>query len=310
MKRLGWRRKFPEPESPLYKEHRLRYEAGALLIELSQQVGMTPRSYKDAALLEGWRRPVRGITASEKPQYKNPPRFKGERLILTDAQVPFHNASFINKCIDLALTWGIKNCLCAGDIFDVTAFAGEKYHTRPADTFKVELSEGRKFVKAISDVMDLDLLTGNHEKRFRHYMREQLMAEDFLLLLKGDANVTFSDYGFCLLENWLVGHPRNVSVIPGRIPFFMSRKFPTYNVALGHGHLQALMMAEDGKRIVVDIGSCADFSKLDWVALDINTKPAMVTGALILKRNEETGKLSPHLLWEWSPWKQLAKMAP
>lgn len=303
-------RKFPTGK--LYEEHRQRYECGEPIDSLCKEVNMTLLSYKKMAESVGWRRPPRGrVTDSDKPRYKNPPRFKGERLVLTDAQVPFHNATFINKCIDLALAWGIKSCLLAGDIFDVTAFAGEKFHTKPSDTFRVELSEGRKFVKAIADAFDEeDLLTGNHEKRFRHFMREQLMAEEFKLLLRAPENVSFSDYGYCFLENWMVGHPRNVSVIPGRIPFFLSRKFPTYNMATGHGHLQAITMAEDGKRIVVDIGSCADFSKLDWVAMDINTRPSMVMGALILARNSISGKLVPTLLWEWSDWEALKRMAP
>lgn len=303
-------RKFPMGK--LYEEHRRRFEAGDPVDPLAKEVGMRVGSYIKMAGYEGWKRPPMGrVTDSDKPRYKNPPRFRGEKLILADAQVPFHNASFINKCIDLALAWGIKSCLLAGDIFDVTAFAGSQFHTKPSDTFRVELSEGRKFVKAIADVFDgEDLITGNHEKRFRHFMREQLMAEEFRLLLKAPENVTFSDYGYCFLENWMVGHPRNVSVIPGRIPFFLSRKHPTYNMATGHGHLQALTMAEDGKRIVVDIGSCADFSKLDWVAMDINTRPAMVMGALILRRHSQTGKLVPTLLWEWSDFEALAKMAP
>ena len=303
------KRKFPNGD--LYKEHKTRYELGESIWDLAAEVDMRYSPYRKMAQAERWRRPEQPrINSSDKPRYVSPPKFKGEQLIFTDAQIPFHNATFINECIDLALAWGIKSCIGAGDIFDVTAFAAPKYHVKPQDTFGAELSEGRKFVKAIADVFEFHLITGNHEKRFRHFLNEQLAAEEFRLLLKAPENVTTSDYGYCLVENWVIAHPRNVSVIPGRIPFFVSRKYPFFNIACGHGHVQAITSAEDGKRIVIDIGSCADFSKLDWVAMDITTRPAMVNGALILRRSSATKKLLPVLLWDWTDFDTLAKLGP
>jgi len=145
-------RKFPTGE--LYENHKQRYESGVSVRILADEVGMDVGSYKNRAGFYRWRWSTQWVTDSNKPRYNKPLKLKGERLILCDAQIPFHNAGFMNSCIDLALAWGIRKALFAGDIFDMTAFAAPKFHTRPSDTFQVELSEGRKFIKVAIDLFD------------------------------------------------------------------------------------------------------------------------------------------------------------
>lgn len=56
------------------------------------------------------------IQESSLPIFNQPLVLEGDALVLPDVEFPFHHAEFINKCIDLAAQWGIKNCILAGDV--------------------------------------------------------------------------------------------------------------------------------------------------------------------------------------------------
>lgn len=49
------------------------------------------------------------------PVFDSPLEQSGDCLILPDTEFPFHHAEFINRCLDLAFTLGVKNCCIAGD---------------------------------------------------------------------------------------------------------------------------------------------------------------------------------------------------
>lgn len=55
------------------------------------------------------------ILESPYPKYDQPLEQTGDCLVIPDLEVPYHNADFINRCIELAMSWGIKQCNIAGD---------------------------------------------------------------------------------------------------------------------------------------------------------------------------------------------------
>lgn len=55
------------------------------------------------------------IKESPYPKFDKPLEQEGDCLVLPDTEFPYHNADFINRCIDLALAWGVKQCCIAGD---------------------------------------------------------------------------------------------------------------------------------------------------------------------------------------------------
>jgi hypothetical protein len=55
------------------------------------------------------------IPDSSFPRYDAPLVMEGDALVLPDVEAPYHDADFIQQCIDLAGTWGIKNLVLAGD---------------------------------------------------------------------------------------------------------------------------------------------------------------------------------------------------
>ena len=55
------------------------------------------------------------VAPSPYPVYDEPLEMEGDALIMSDTEFPFHHAEFINKCLDIADIWGIKQLILAGD---------------------------------------------------------------------------------------------------------------------------------------------------------------------------------------------------
>ncbi len=56
------------------------------------------------------------ISESTYPRYDMPLEMTGDALILPDIEIPFHHAEFLNKCLELAAKWKIRQCIIAGDL--------------------------------------------------------------------------------------------------------------------------------------------------------------------------------------------------
>lgn len=64
------------------------------------------------------------VHQSTYPVYSEPLEMTGDALILTDVEFPFHNADFINKCLELAKAWGVKNLILGGDTLHFESLSG------------------------------------------------------------------------------------------------------------------------------------------------------------------------------------------
>jgi len=286
----------PEQWESLAQKRRI----GVSIPDLAKEYNLSPLYLKKRLQLCGIHIEV---PESTKPRYAYPPRFPSDCLILCDSHIPYHDAKFINQVFALAQSWGIKNLLLAGDVVDIAALS--VFAHRPEATLKKELSDLESFFRVVDEMFDKVLmLLGNHERRFLHFLKEELRAEHILKLV-GEKKAVISEYSYAFVENWLVGHPRNVSVIPGRVPVFLSRKYPKYNVASGHGHLAGMAYCEDGVRLAVDIGCSCDEKRLDWIAEHLQTRGAMAQGALILRKIDST--IYPWWLHPKTDWEALAR---
>src|SRR5512140_1237820 len=56
------------------------------------------------------------IRESPYPRFDEPLHLEGDAIIFPDMEMPFHHAEFINKCLELARLWNIRQCICAGDL--------------------------------------------------------------------------------------------------------------------------------------------------------------------------------------------------
>jgi hypothetical protein len=56
------------------------------------------------------------VPESKYPTYDNPLVMEGDAIILGDIEFPYHHAEFINRCLNLAEKWGIRQAILAGDV--------------------------------------------------------------------------------------------------------------------------------------------------------------------------------------------------
>jgi hypothetical protein len=66
-----------------------------------------------------------------------------------DAHVPYHDSDWINRCVELALAWGIKLCLMDTDALDLTWLSSFE---RPLDATR------EREARAWRDVADVLLM--------------------------------------------------------------------------------------------------------------------------------------------------------
>jgi hypothetical protein len=80
------------------------------------------RSQISAARCDG--RVRQRIHESTYPVYNNPLTLEGDALVLPDLEMPFHSADFVNRCLDLADKWNIKQAILAGDVLHFDSLSG------------------------------------------------------------------------------------------------------------------------------------------------------------------------------------------
>lgn len=57
------------------------------------------------------------------PVYDDPLVMEGNALVLPDLEMPFHDYEFLNKCLDLAQAWNVRQCIVAGDLLHFDSIA-------------------------------------------------------------------------------------------------------------------------------------------------------------------------------------------
>lgn len=67
--------------------------------------------------------PKRRIQASPYPQYIEPLQMDGDALVLFDTEFPFHNADFLNRVLELADRWAVRQCVIGGDVLHFEQFS-------------------------------------------------------------------------------------------------------------------------------------------------------------------------------------------
>jgi len=246
-------------------------------------------------------------------KYNRAPVIKESCLVIADTQIPYHDADFLNRLLDLAVAWGIKQAISGGDFLNMTAFSifgqkpEEKVWSKERDcAMEVMASLGA----AIESWL---LLMGNHEVRLIKAVAEQFEMIDILALLKGPIGFKGTDYYWCEVklggEKWRISHPRNTSVIHGRIPQRLCEKFHA-NIASGHGHLSGMTPDYSNEFTACDIGITCDPLRLDYYAQRDSIRPAMCQGALILMLSDD-GKCHPwHIDPRHADWEALKKCYP
>jgi len=250
------------------------------------------------------------VPKSMSRRYDKPPIIKESCLIIFDTQIPYQDASFLNNLLELASAWGIKQGISGGDLLNMAAFS--MFKERPEDKiWRKERDVAIEVLRALhSHIPKWLLVMGNHEAFLIKTLAEQIGHDDILALLGKPEGFVATDYYYCLVKLgdsvWRITHPRNISVIHGRIPQRLADKYEQ-NIASGHGHLAGFSPSFSSKWLCCDVGITCDPLRLDYAALRDSTRPTMCRGGLILKESE--GRCYPyHLMPNTSDWEALKKL--
>lgn len=225
----------------------------------------------------------------------SPPVLAGDALLLFDVHAPCHDAGWINRCVDLALRWGIDRLGLGGDLVDWTAFS---VFSR-SDDYDVEDEVGaaEAIVRTLSQTFSETVYcAGNHEVRLSRRTDWLLPVDTAVRLFLRDDRTTFTRAFWFWLdsgdERFMCVHPRNVSVSQVSVPARLSAKYNCHVIA-GHGHLWGQGRDVSGRHWAIDAGMCADPRRLEYYQMQPSTRPAMCQGACIVRAGIPY-LLSPH----------------
>ena len=250
---------------------------------------------------------------SERPDYNQAPVLKGSVLILFDMQIPYQDGDFVFRMLELAKAWGIKQAISGGDFFNEGAFSFFMY--KPEERIWHAEAEKAKEIATVmvSCIRKWVMMLGNHDASLLKLLAHQLNHQDLMRLADMPRSLYATDYYWCVVKDkkgneWRITHPRNVSVIHGRVPVRLANVYKQ-NIVAGHGHLAAFSPDESGTFCCIDAGVCCDPVKLDYPQERDNLRPQMNRGAVILK--EVDGIIHPyHIIPEWADWEALMRLYP
>lgn len=246
------------------------------------------------------------VRPSRYPRYDAPPTIDGDVLILSDLQIPFHDARWIARCLCVARAWRVNRLLLNGDIVDLAAFS--IFVNAGTPDSEQELDECERTIAGVIDGFERVLwIKGNHENRLSNRVGTNITTRRVGKLIGVDDAIETSEYYFALVgDDWLIEHPKNSSIIPARVAAQLAAKFHR-NVITGHGHTHGTAQDVSGKYISIDAGVCCDPERMSYAALRHSTRPAMTRGAVILRVGDD-GKHHPIVLNEQTDFDWLVKM--
>lgn len=244
---------------------------------------------------------VEFIRESERPRFDDPPRVTGDCLIISDLELPFHHAEFVNNCFCLAHAYGIRQLVLAGDFLHWESFSFWAQEERDSDE---EIAEIQGYLAPLLANFDKILwIAGNHDTRIQRALGRKLSQEfasrlivPFSLADRWQEVVKVSDYYYAALGNdWLIEHPAvKGAQIPARTAVWIAEA-EGKNVCQGHTHLWGVAQTRDGRHVGIDMGVGVDVKRLHYQSVRHSTHPRGVNGALIM-RCGAGGRYYPQLL--------------
>jgi len=224
------------------------------------------------------------VAVSPFPKLPGPLIVEGDCLVISDVHAPFHDADFLNAVIDLALKYGIRKAVVAGDVIEFAAFS---FYGR---TRYVEAEQELNACKQVMDSLasafdDIVLIMGNHEQRFSRMIGAALDAEQLLAKWIANPKVRTSRLHWCDVisggRKWRVEHPTSTSVNAGVVPAKLCAKYHC-SVIGAHGHVWGQTRDVSGDYYAIDSGVIVDPGRLEYGYIAHGTRPAQMQGACLL----------------------------
>lgn len=225
------------------------------------------------------------VLESIRPRYNNALTVTGSFLFLSDFEIPFHDAAFINQCFTIARAYHVRQCVWGGDAMHFEAFSPFPGADTDAET---ELTEIDEFLPGFLEPFDkIYYFMGNHDDRPARALNRKITNQKALRMAVSPETmelfrrkVTVSEYYWCYAShNWQLEHARNNSMIPARIAQTLALKFQK-NVIQAHTH-------KTGKTFInglyaIESGCGADPQRFAYANLRHSTHTEMAQGAVLM----------------------------
>ena len=268
------------------------------------------------------------VPSSNRTPWDTQPKLEGDAFVLMDAQIPFHHAEFINKCLALCRRWNIKQIILGGDAIDLHALAQfapnfENDNRRVIDTSSAdallkfaetlpaakreemlniigdaerengagqEIKECRQILKAIGNEFDKAVwIMGNHEQRILRTLQTVLPVDTLAALFGTDTpKWTVSPYYWCELESG--GEKWQIEHPINTTKHSSKRLAPKFgcHIVMGHNHHFSITTDPSGKYYAIEPGMAMDEERMAYAVQRHNTADAHVLGALIIRNGKPT----------------------
>jgi len=225
------------------------------------------------------------LVRSEMPRFNEPLIVTGDVLNLNDIHCPFQDTPWIDRCVNLAIRWGITQVVIGGDLADMNAFSS--YGREAGIDADMELDTLSRFMDALCQTFEVYYFAGNHDTRPLRALKDAGLSIKWLMqMFTPSEHCHISDYYWCRLTSgnaeYQIEHPKNVSVNATVVARRLAEKYHV-NVIAGHGHLWGMSYDTSGRYTCIDSGICADTERMAYVALRHNTRPTMISGAVIVR---------------------------
>ncbi len=244
------------------------------------------------------------LTSEKRKAYIEPLSVKGSFIWLSDIEIPFHDADFINQCIAVAKAYDVKQAIWGGDFVHLEAFSPFPGADRDAEKEITEIDEHLpQFLEPFEKVF---WILGNHDDRAKRAINLNISNEKALRMIIGDSypefkrKVKFSEYYWMdAAYNWRLEHAANNRVMPAATAKALAERFHK-NIIMGHTHKFGLLQDVSGTLLAIESGCCVDIKKLAYPNLRHSVHTAMVNGAVLML---DTGRqYSPLLLNKFTDW--------
>jgi hypothetical protein len=279
------------------------------------------------------------VPRSSFPVWDKPLMSNGDALILSDVEAPFQHSEFINRCLDLADSWGIKDLHFAGDllhydnlskwgsewieskedlvetILDIVQSLKQKDRDTARDKLEAagflsdgslsgELSEARSVFRSFASFDNIYVALGNHDDRYLRALEQALEPRELLHQIdrQGDKRWKIAPYYYTLIET-------EMGTFRATHPRTASRTAAQdlavqfhQHIVMGHSHRWSINRDPSGRYWAIQTGHCVDEKKLAYVMQRDSKRDAHLLGATIIRGGY------PFVLCNESPFNALKRM--
>lgn len=230
-----------------------------------------------------------GFPASQTPTWEDYEELEGDAIIISDLEIPDHDAETLDLAASVARRFGIKTLIIAGDLLAHDHFSTFQAAWVPPSrrSYQLEINDADRILeKTLEHFSRVVIITGNHDARLAHITKGYVTLE---MLFRDKAGITVSWYRFCYItsggKRFLVTHPVNYSKRPLAVASDLSlQEDPRCGVISAHTHHLAVGWDVTGHYQIAESGCVRSIKRTQYKQSKKAKYPEWVNGFLMLRR--------------------------